>query len=217
MIGAIVLAAGASTRYGYSSKLLAGFSGQRVITRSLAALDDQPLRPVVIVTGRASRRVRDTIRRRPDGRRRYRFVNNADYRSGMAQSLHYGLQALPSRCQAALILLADMPNLERRTVARLCRLWRPGLDYVRPVCRGRPGHPVIVARRLFAELATLEGDQGAKAVLEQVPTERCRLIEAPPGCVQDVDTPTALRHAQKTFNRTDSENQTVSIRSSFMV
>ena len=217
MIGAVVLAAGASTRYGHRSKLLARFSGQPVITRTLAAVDKQPIRPVVIVTGRQPQRLRKAIRQHSGQDRRYRYVHNPNYHHGMDHSLRCGLRALPASCQAALILLADMPNLERRTVARLCRLWRPGLDYVRPVCRGRPGHPVVVARHLFAELAALAGDQGAKAVLEQVPKERYRVIESPPGCVQDVDTPAALRHAQKTFNRADSENQTVSIHSSFMV
>ena len=217
MIGAIVLAGGASTRYGHDSKLLAWLAGRTVIARSVAVLDDQPVRPVIVVTGRERQRVRRAVRAQATGSRRYRWVHNPNYRSGMAESLRCGLGALPTRCDAALIMLGDMPGIEKRTISRLCRLWRPGLDYVRPVCAGRPGHPVIVARRLFPDLARLDGDRGAKAILDQVPATRFRVLDAPAGCLRDVDTPAAARRAERSFNRGHSQNQTGTISSSFMV
>jgi molybdenum cofactor cytidylyltransferase len=217
LIGAIVLAGGASTRYGHESKLLALLAGRTVIARSVAALDEQPIRPVVVVTGRERQRVRRAVRAQVTGHRRYRWVHNANYRSGMAESLRCGLAALPTCCDAALIMLGDMPGIDKRTISRLCRLWRPGLDYVRPVCGGRPGHPVIVSRRLFADLARLDGDRGAKAILDQVPATRFRVVDAPAGCLRDVDTPAAARRIERSFNRGHSQNQTGTISSSFMV
>lgn len=145
----------------------------------------------------------------------------------MASSLRHGLQALPQHCHAALICLGDMPSVDARTIKRLCAVWRPGLDYVRPVHADLPGHPVVVSRSLFSQLAALQGDRGAKAVLAKVSPERRRLIEAGPNCLSDIDTPAVLRRVARerrlrrgaglAINRGDSQNQSEGVPGSFMV
>ena len=201
MIGAVVLAAGSSRRYGARPKLLARLAGRTVIEHSLDALHGLPVRPVVVVTGRARRRIEPVIRNARGGQPGLRLVHNPAYRQGMASSLQCGLAALPRHCHGALVCLGDMPDIEPRLVARLCATWHAGLDYVRPVGRGLPGHPVIVSRRLFPAIAALEGDRGAKTVLDAVPRARYRLIAARKAHGRDIDTPAALRRAAMAHRR----------------
>lgn len=193
MIGAVVLAAGASRRFGRTSKLLAPLHGEPVLAHVLAGLEQASLHEVVVVTGAAHTRVARLVRHRAPAAAALRLQHNADYRLGMATSLQQGLRALPSACHAALIYLGDMPGLDATIVRRLRAVWHPGLDYARPVSHDRMGHPVLISRRLFAAILALDGDQGARSVFQRVPMGRRRLVPAGPETVRDIDTPAALR------------------------
>lgn len=193
MIGAVVLAAGASRRFGRSPKMLAPLHGKPLLAHVLAPLATAGVRCVVLVTGASRARVARAARLHAPTSLRLRTVCNAGYRHGMAGSVQQGLGALPRHCDAALICLGDMPGLNARLLRRLRAAWQPGLDCVRPVRSGVAGHPVLISRDLFAPIQALDGDQGARAVLAHVPPARRRLIEAGAGSVVDIDTPPALR------------------------
>lgn len=193
MIGAVVLAAGTSRRYGFGPKQLAALAARPLIAHVLDALAQYPFRPVVVVTGAAAPRVRRAARHHAPGDRALRIAHNAGHGQGMAGSLQLGLGALPVACHAALICLADMPAINTQLLRRLCAAWHPDLDYVRPVHRGRPGHPVLISRRLFGAIDKLNGEQGARTVFARIPAERRRLIETDASCIVDIDTPKALR------------------------
>ncbi|GAB3684299.1 nucleotidyltransferase family protein [Salinisphaera aquimarina] len=195
MIGAVVLAAGRSERYGYISKMLASFDGAPLVAQTLATLDAAGLRRIVLVTGPRHATIARIARCRARPSSRLRIVRHRRYRDGMATSLQQGLIALPSRTDAALICLADMPGMSVDHIQRLCAQWHAGLDYLRPVHAGVPGHPVLVSRRLFASIGALTGDRGAQAVLSRVPDARRRLVPARQDSVVDIDTPRALRRA----------------------
>ena len=207
--------------------MLARLHGQAVIEHSLDCLLEQSVGPIVVVTGSKRRRVERLIRSSRYKRRRVRLVNNPAYRSGMASSLRCGLAALPQACHGALICLGDMPDIEPRLVLRLRDAWHAGLDYVRPVSQRLPGHPVLVSRQLFPAMAALEGDGGAKAVLDGVPRDRYRLVAARDTSLRDIDTPAALRRAanarrpptgrRSTTNQTQTRDQRYTALRSFMV
>lgn len=198
---AVVLAAGLSSRYPVGNKLLAGFGGQslmaHVIEQIMPAAD-----PVIVVTGHQAGRLRQVLRQAFDHADKLHFVHNPSYRDGMAGSLRLGIAALPASAPKAFLCLSDMPGIDARLLQRLSRAWQPELDFVRPVCRKRPGHPVLVSRRLFTAFESLTGDAGAKPVLAQVPCERQRRIPWHEGCILDTDTPAALRRAQRHYRRT---------------
>lgn len=196
MIAAIVLAAGRSQRFGYANKLLAHSRSMPLIAQTLRALRGAPLQPIVVVTGHCHHRVAATVRREIGVTGRLRIVRNRCFRSGMAGSLRAGIAVLPRYCNGVLICLGDMPALDRRIIRRLLLAQRSRWDYVRPVSSGRPGHPVLISRRLFKPIvAGRGGDSGAQAVLSGVPRTRRGLIPAGRACVDDIDTPQALRHA----------------------
>ena len=105
----------------------------------------------------------------------------------MGASLACGVQATPD-ADAWVIALADMPWIRPSTIDLLASALAAGADIVAPFYNGERGHPVGFARRHYAALAALTGDEGARAVLRaNQPT--LRLVETDDASVvRDVDT-----------------------------
>lgn len=197
---AVVLAAGRSSRYPGRNKLLQPVEGLPMVVRVVAVLRAAAC-PVVVVTGHQATRVRAALRQAFIAAPAIRHVHNQRYAQGMASSLQVGIRALPNGVTKAFLCLGDMPGVDAHLLRRLQQTWRPGLDVVRPVCRRRPGHPVLVSARLFPAFASLSGDCGAKPVLATVPPERCQRVAWHAGCIMDTDTPAALRNVQLRLSR----------------
>ncbi|MFN0116136.1 MAG: NTP transferase domain-containing protein [Paracoccaceae bacterium] len=89
-----------------------------------------------------------------------------DAHEGMAASLRAGARAAGA-AEGLMVLLPDMPGIGGEDLAALIRAF--AADPTRPVRAasgdGRPGHPAILPRRLFADLLVLAGDEGARRVL----------------------------------------------------
>jgi molybdenum cofactor cytidylyltransferase len=188
-IGAVLLAAGRSRRFGPANKLLAPLRGEPLWWRMLDAVTASPARPIVIVVGHQQRRVRASLQRwrTARGHAAPRVVFNAAYRDGMASSLQAGLRALPATCDGALICLADMPAVSTSTLRRLCAAYRRDDDAVLPVINGQRGNPALLGRPLFAAVqAKLRGDQGARKLIAGA--ARVREVRGDAGCLRDIDT-----------------------------
>jgi molybdenum cofactor cytidylyltransferase len=123
-----------------------------------------------------------------------RIVENRTPAEGMASSVRAALAALAPEADAAILALADMPEVGPAHLDRLIAAFDPAEG--RAICRaatedGRPGHPVLFGRRFFETLARLEGDRGARDVLE----EHADLVEVVPtpgrAAAVDLDDPEA--------------------------
>ncbi|KPW66632.1 Uncharacterized protein ALO81_04456 [Pseudomonas cannabina] len=114
---------------------------------------------------------------------------------GMGHSLASGVAAvMNSSADAVAVLLADMPWIQPQTLRDLAVLADP-LRIALPMHEGQRGHPVIIGRRFWPQLLTLEGDQGAKALIVNNP-ERCDVLRCDdPGVLRDADTRSALAMA----------------------
>lgn len=89
----------------------------------------------------------------------------ADWREGQAASLRDGVAALAGSVEAIVIILGDQPAIDPRAIDRVTAA-RDGVSMaVRASYGGRPGHPVLLERSLFAAVAELRGDQGARSLL----------------------------------------------------
>ncbi|HLQ85648.1 MAG TPA: nucleotidyltransferase family protein [Salinisphaeraceae bacterium] len=215
LLPVIVLAAGTSSRYGCSNKLLADFDGLPLLARVISML--QPAaRPLIVVTGHQAQRVRRSMRQALGHVPHLRWVHNPHYRQGMASSLRLGINALPAEASKVCICLGDMPGVDARLLRRLQALWHPELDVVRPSCRSRPGHPVLLSARLFPALQALAGDGGAKSVVARVPAARRRQVPWHVGCILDTDTPAALRHARLQCRRIANRLQPIGCKQGFV-
>ena len=120
-----------------------------------------------------------------------RVIYCAEAEQGMGHSLAAGVRASPAAA-GWLIALADMPAIAPAShgavAAALCR----GASIAVPTFAGRRGHPVGFAARWRAELETLQGDQGARRLLQGAPSEIALVALDDPGILADIDTPADL-------------------------
>lgn len=188
-IGAVVLAAGRSSRMGSPNKLLCELEGAPLITHMIDALLATEVRPIVVVTGHEELAVRQALDGKP-----VLFVHNPDFAQGMSTSLRAGLAALGTEVDAALICLGDMPRVRPAHIESLLGAFDPddGRAIVVPTYRGQRGNPVLWAASFFPELQRLSGDTGARALLEQHAERVCRVPMEDAGVAIDVDTPSDL-------------------------
>ena len=125
---------------------------------------------------------------------------NERYAEGMGTSIGAGIAALPAGTGAALIALADQP-VSRGVIERLVERWREGgADIVAPSYRGWRGNPVLFDASLFDALGRIEGDRGARALIEGA-GDRLALVELDLPAPLDVDTPAELRELERGLER----------------
>jgi molybdenum cofactor cytidylyltransferase len=187
-IEAIVLAGGAGTRFG-GAKLTSPWRGGLLIDGALAAAFAAPARSVTVVTGADAGvgPAATAFAQRIGEVGRLRLVHAEDHALGMAATLRAGIESLPADAEAAFVFLGDMPNVPTAIPAALAGALAPGFLAAAPTFAGRRGHPVLFTRALFASLAALTGDQGARATLDNL-GDRLALVEcADEGVIFDVD------------------------------
>jgi len=187
-IGAIVLAAGLSSRMG-SNKLLAAVDGKPLVRHAAEAAGESAADPVVVVTGNAGDAVASTLHDLP-----LSTVKNPDFAKGLSTSLKSGLNALPDDCDGVVVLLGDMPDVSAALIDKLIAAFDPAEE--RTICvatrHGKRGNPVLWARRFFPEMLAIEGDVGAKHLMAQYGVLVCEVEAENDGPLTDIDTPEAL-------------------------
>ena len=164
-IAAIVLAAGRSSRFEGGHKLLAPIGGHALIHAVMSAVDAAPVDDIILVTAPESGQIISAA-----GPGRWRIVANEAAADGLSSSIRAGLSSLERNTDGALIVLADMPRVTCRLIAKLIGAFDEscGEAIVFPQTRnGQQGHPVLWPRSLFAELIGLSGDVGGKAILSR--------------------------------------------------
>lgn len=188
-VAAVVLAAGRSRRTGAVNKLLVRTGESTIVERAVDAVLPCGLHETIVVTGYQSEALRETL-----GERALRFVHNAEFASGMSTSLNAGIAALAPSVDAALVCLADMPNVTSALLRRVVTAYDPaaGRAIVVPCYAKRRGNPVLWDRRFFRAMRAIEGDVGAKALLSEHAAQVFELPTDDPAVLMDVDTPDQL-------------------------
>jgi CTP:molybdopterin cytidylyltransferase MocA len=139
---AVVLAAGGSSRYGTDPP-----KQVELLPKVLAALQESSVDEVVVVSGAHSLPVES--------------VHCPDWELGPGASLRCGLAALPPGAEAAVVVLADGPDLDPRAVDRVVDDWRAnGGNAVAASYGGVRLHPVLLARAVWDDVP----DEGARSV-----------------------------------------------------
>ena len=178
---AIILAAGSSSRMGGGHhKLLLPLDDRPVLAHVIDATLASQARPILIVLGHHTDRVRTqiaTYTTHPD----ITLIENPDYLQGMSTSMRSGLQTIISHgyrkfkawqvVDSALILLGDQPLITPRIIDTLISTWQmTGKRIVAPLYDGKRGNPILFANSLFPELLEVsgdEGDEGGRSVVER--------------------------------------------------
>lgn len=188
---AAVLAAGRSSRMGGPNKLLALFGDSPLVRLTVERALASRAAGTFVVTGHQEARVRQAIAGLDAIP-----VANPDHATGLASSLKAAIAAMPADAAGALIMLGDMPEVSVGDLDRLVAAFAAagGRAVVRATHDGRRGNPVILPRALFSAVATLEGDTGARHIVEAEGTEVVD-VEIGVGASIDVDTPEAMKIA----------------------
>lgn len=192
-IAGIVLAAGRSSRMAGANKLLESVNGKPMVRAAVEAAVHGNLSPVIVVTGHEPNKVASML-----GGLDTVFAHNPNYQDGLSTSLAAGIAAVPETCEAACVLLADMPGVTADHVERLLAAFDPDADAAIcvPTYKGQRGNPVLFAQRFFPAMKSLSGDVGARDIVRQN-AAAVREVEMPDaGVLADVDTPDALRRAR---------------------
>jgi len=179
VIAGLILAAGAGTRFGQESKLLAELDGRPLLEHAIRAqCAVGALEQVVVVLGAGA----DEVLRTVDLNRAQAVVCD-DWSAGQAASLRRGVAAL-DQADKIVVTLGDAP----RIIPEVIELFVAQPGGARATYDGRPGHPVVLGREQIEGVRQLTGDRGARGLLGGGP-----LIECAQLCSgADVDTPEDL-------------------------
>ena len=189
MTGAILLAAGESTRMGQPKPLLP-WGGVTLIEYQVRELRAAGVDDLVVVLGHAAEEARPRV---PQGTR---VVVNEAYREGRASSLRAGAAALADDADPIVVLSVDQPR-PRDVIETLLAAHREHAAAITaPVAQGRRGHPAVLAGSLLRELREAsEESQGLRGVIAAHQEELFEIELASPTVLLDINTPEQYEEA----------------------
>ena len=181
-IGAVILAAGMSSRMGEPKQLLR-LGGKTLLEQVLENARSAAVDEIVVVLGAAAESIRQQV-----DLNKIKVVINSSYRQGMGTSLGAGLAALDPAIKAALIILGDQPFVRPATLQRICEEYRRShAQIVIPLYKGFRGNPILLDRSVFPEVMALSGDVGCRAIFGDHPEGIVKLSVEDAGILLDID------------------------------
>ena len=199
--GAVVLAAGLSSRMAPVNKLLISLGDRPVIWHVVQTALDAGLDPVTVVSGHDREAVRAVLASLP-----VRIVGNDDYKEGLASSIRAGVAAIAADVGAALFLLGDMPLIAPHHLRPLLAAFVPakGRSICIPTYRTRRGNPVLWSTQHFPRLLKLSGDQGARVLFRDLADQILEVDMPDDAVLVDIDTEAALHAVQTRFAQAEA-------------
>jgi molybdenum cofactor cytidylyltransferase len=197
-VGAIVLAAGRSTRMGGPNKLLAEIGGKPMVRLAVESALASKAMSVTVVTGHQHEQIEAALKDLP-----VKFVHNPDFAEGLSTSVKTGIAAAPKDTDGVIVVLGDMPQVDSALIDKLIAAFDPerGALVVMPTIEGKRGNPVLWSRRFFPELMTLDGDVGARHLIASYLEGIVEVPVTGEGAFADVDTPEALAAIRAEYAR----------------
>lgn len=182
-IGAIILAAGMSSRMVENKLLLPWTDSEPIVRHVVMKYVDSHVDPIIVVTGRDADLVTANLEDLP-----LTCVYNPEFATGeMLSSLKAGLRATTAELSAAFIQPADMPCLPSAVITQLAAARETGFNLA-PAYQGQRGHPVLLDRAFWAAMLALPAAAKPRAVVEGSP-DKLRLLDVEDdGVLLDVDT-----------------------------
>jgi molybdenum cofactor cytidylyltransferase len=173
-IGAVILAAGESSRLG-QPKQLVQFRGKSLVRRIVDAATEAGCSPITIVLGSDSKKIEDGL-----AGTGVAIVKNENWRAGIGTSIRAGVQNLLSQApnlEAIVLLVCDQPFVDARVIKGLIELrQKTNKSIVASAYSGTLGVPALFNRSCFQELLALGDDTGAKSIIMR---NRERVAEFP--------------------------------------
>jgi molybdenum cofactor cytidylyltransferase len=194
-VGAVILAAGRSTRMGEAKQLLR-LGKSTVLEQTLDSVLRAGVDDIVLVLGSSAETIRQQLP--ASTLEALKVVVNEAYGQGMASSLREGLSALDPQIDAALVVLADQPFVRLQTFGQIVEGYRRSeAQIVIPTYKGSRGNPVLLDRSVFPEIMVLEGDIGCRAIFGRHLKETIRVEVDDVGILLDIDSRSDYERLQR--------------------
>ncbi len=194
-VGLIILAAGASVRYGASKQLLS-FNGETFLRRIVQESVQSICQPIVAVFGADAQNLSRHVEEF-----NIFTVQNEDWEKGMGTSISVGIEKLleiDKEVGGAVITVCDQPFVNSRIINRLVQdFYQKQALIIASRYAETLGVPALFSRRLFPELKALKNSGGAKDLIKQFFDETAA-IDFSEGAI-DIDTPEDFRRLKKDF------------------
>ncbi len=187
-LGCVIMAAGASMRFG-SNKLLANWKEHPLYHYPLQAAAAADFSSVTVVTACPS--IAETAQALG-----FQVVDNPHPELGVSRTIQLGLHSL-SHCSGVMFMTADQPRLTSATLKTMMEVFRQQPDrIVAAAAGGKRGNPCVFPQALYPELLALTGDTGGSAVIRHHPNLLVT-VEIPATELADADTPEALEELKR--------------------
>ncbi len=193
-VGAVILAAGESTRMGKPKLLLSWGKRSTIIRQVCEQVVACGLYEVVVVAGRLQAEIRREVADLP-----VRIVYNPVYAQGeILSSLKVGLAALWRTSDAALVVLGDQPFVQQEVICDLLQAYAEGRGrIVAPIYNGQRGHPLIIDRAFWEAVLELPADAAPRDLLRRHESEIYSLPVNTDTVLRDIDTPEDYRRERE--------------------
>ena len=199
---AVILAAGASTRFG-SPKQLVRIGGSPVLHQMISNAAFVAGRSVTVVIGAHAREIAPALRQSAAS-----VVVNRDWPEGLASSIRVAVESAPPRCDGLLLLLADQVAVTADDLKHLYAAWkRHPILVAAALYDGAPGLPAIFPRWTYPGLMELRGDRDPRQVIRRNVDQLVRIPMA--NASINLDTPEDLLSIEETVTRSEQAQQSV--------
>ena len=193
MNSCILLAAGQSKRMNGENKLTKEIEGIPLIKYSVKNILGSAVDELIIVTGYQKEIIENII----DKNKKIKFVYNKDFSSGMASSINAGLCKISTKAKNFFVSLADMPDVNQNIYNKLIKgknsynmKLKPEnrKEIIIPTSDGKDGNPVLFSIFMKTDVMKINGDCGAKEVIENNQNKILRIPFQGDGVILDFDT-----------------------------
>ncbi len=184
-VGLIILAAGSASRMGKPKQLLS-YQGSSLISHAVEIGLNSTCKPVVVVLGAYIEQIKPTINKFP-----VQIIENPQWKTGMSSSIRAGITAIKEnnpKLDALIIALGDQPLISTAVFNQLVQNYQKTEKIIIAATYSDViGVPALFSSVLFPELINLEGDRGAKALIDKY-NDEVLSISIPTAAI-DIDTP----------------------------
>ena len=171
MISAILLAAGQSKRMNGENKLIKEINGVPLINHAIENILGSAVDEIVIIVGFEKEIIENIIKKN----KKIKIIYNKDFKTGISSSIKIGLNNISNKSEDFFISLGDMPNVNQNIYNKLIKAKykynkKLKVEYKKeiiiPTYEGKEGNPILFSKFMKEKVMDIEGDFGAKKIIE---------------------------------------------------